>query len=173
MSTAVDFERKAELVVTKTVQTHLAARGVSSVYLRPAVVHRGGQLTHEQALMKISQPMEEIGGQALHPKSLKLLWEVTISKEVWKEPLSIIQRKRQPNWRLRRGGRQVSGGGQFTQCVASSTLGRLEYNLRFASFQCAMPKNRRNQFRRTLVIDGICNKTTIPLVQSAEIEQSC
>ncbi|GLT12892.1 hypothetical protein GCM10007928_51250 [Sulfitobacter porphyrae] len=27
MSTAVDFERGAELVATKTVQTHLAARG--------------------------------------------------------------------------------------------------------------------------------------------------
>ena len=90
------------------------------------------------------QAMEEIGGQALNPKSLKLLWEVTISKEVWKEPLSIIQRKRQPNWCLRRGGSQVSGGGQFTQRVASSTLGRLEHNLRIASFQCPMPKNRRD-----------------------------
>lgn len=29
MSTAVDFEREAELVATKTVQTHLAARGGS------------------------------------------------------------------------------------------------------------------------------------------------
>ena len=111
MSTAVDFEREAALVTTKTVQTHLVARGGSSVYLRPADVHRGGQETHEQALMKIWPPMEEIGGQASHPKCLKLLWEVTVSKEVWKEPLSIIQRKRQPNWRLRRGGRQVSGGG--------------------------------------------------------------
>jgi hypothetical protein len=27
--------------------------------------------------------MKEIGGQALHPKCLKLLWEVTVSKEVW------------------------------------------------------------------------------------------
>jgi hypothetical protein len=53
MSTAVDFEREAALVATKTVQTHLAARGGSSVYLRPADVHRGGQVTHEQALMKI------------------------------------------------------------------------------------------------------------------------
>ena len=97
MSTAVDFEREAALVATKTVQTHLAARGGSSVYLRPADVHRGGQVTHEQALMKISQAMEKIGGQALNPKSLKLLWEVTISKEVWKEPLTIIQRERQPN----------------------------------------------------------------------------
>ena len=111
MSTAVDFEREAALVATKTVQTHLAARGGSSVYLRPAGVHRGGQVTHEQALMKIWPPMEEIGGQALHPKCLKLLWEVTVSKEVWKEPLSIIQRKRQTNGCLRRGGRQVSGGG--------------------------------------------------------------
>ena len=173
MSTAVDFEREAALVATKTVQTHLAARGGSSVYLRPADVHRGGQVTHEQALMKIWPPMEEIGGQALHPKCLKLLWEVTVSKEVWKEPLSIIQRKRQPNWRLRRGGRHVSGGGQFTQRVASSTLGCLEHNLRIASFQCPMPKNRRDQFRCALVIDGICNKTTIPFVQSAKIEQSC
>lgn len=144
MSTAVDFEREAELVVTKTVQTHLAARGGSSVYLSPADVHRGGRVTQEQALMKISQPMEEIGGQPLHPKSLKLLWEVTISKEVWKEPLSIIQRKRQTNGCLRRGGSQVSGGGQFTQRVASSTLGRLEHNLRIASFQCPMPKYRRD-----------------------------
>ena len=142
MSTAVDFEREAALVTTKTVQTHLVARGGSSVYLRPADVHRGGQVTHEQTLMKISQAKEEIGGQALNPKSLQLLWEVTISKEVWKEPLSIIQRKRQPNWRLRRDGGQVSGGGQFTQRVTSSTLGRLEHNLRVASFQCTMPKNR-------------------------------
>jgi hypothetical protein len=101
-------------------------------------------MTHEKALMKISPPMEEIGGQALHPKSLKLLWKVTISKEVWKKPLSIIQRKRQPNWRLRRDGSQVSGGGQFTQCVTSSTLGRLEHNQRIASLQCPMPKNRRD-----------------------------
>ncbi len=101
MSTAVDFEREAEIVATKTVQTHLAARGGFSVYLRPADVHRCGQMTHEQPLMKISQPIEEIGSQALQPKSLELLWEVTISKEVWKEPLSIIQRKRQPNGRLR------------------------------------------------------------------------
>ena len=71
MSTAVDFEREAALVATKTVQTHLAARGGSSVYLRPAGVHRGGQVTHEQALMKISQAKEEIGGQALNPKSLQ------------------------------------------------------------------------------------------------------
>ena len=173
MSTAVDFEREAALMRTTTVQTHLAARGGSSVYLRPADVHCGGQVTHERTLMEISPPMEEMGGEALHPKSLALLWEVTISKEVWKESLSIIQRKRQPNWRLRRGRSQVSSGGQFTQRVASSTLGRLEHNLRVTTFQCAMPKNRRNQFRRSLVIDGICNKTTIPLVQSAEIEQSC
>lgn len=144
MSTAVDFEREAGLVATKPVQTQLAARRGSSVCLRPADVHRGGQVTHEQALMKISQAMEEIGGQALNPKSLKLLWEVTISKEVWKEPLSIIQRKRQPNWRLRRDGSQVSGGGQFTQRVASGALGCLEHNLRIASFQCPMPKNRRD-----------------------------
>ena len=144
MSTAVDFEREAALVATKTVQTHVAARGGSSVYLRPADVHRGGQVTHEQALMKIWPPMEEIGGQPLHPKCLKLLWEVTVSKEVWKEPLSIIQRKGQPNGRLRRGGRHVSGGGQFTQRVASSTLGRLEHNLRVASFHCPMTKNRRD-----------------------------
>ena len=90
MSTAVDLEREAALVATKTVQTHIAARGGSSVYLRPADVHRGGQVTHEQALMKIWPPMEEIRGQALLPKCLKLLWEVTVSKEVWKEPLSII-----------------------------------------------------------------------------------
>ena len=144
MSTAVDFEGEAAPVATKTVQTHLAARCGSSVNLRRAGVHRGGQMTHEQALMKISPPMEEIGGQALHPKSLKLLWEITISKEVWKEPLSIVQRKRQPNWRLRRDGSQVSRGGQFAQRVASSTLGRLEHNLRIASFQCPMPKNRRD-----------------------------
>ena len=144
MSTAVDFEREAALVATKTVQTHIAARGGSSVYLRPADVHRGGQVTHEQDLMNIWPLMEEIGGQAIHPKCLKLLWEATVSKEVWKEPLSIIQRKRQTNGCLRRGGRQVSGGGQFTQRVASSTLGRLEHNLRVASFQCAMPKNRRD-----------------------------
>src|SRR6056297_544863 len=104
---------------------------------------------------------------------LALRQKVTISKEVWKKPLSIIQRKRQPHRRLRRCGGQVSGGGQFTQRVASGTLGCLEHNLRIASFQCPMPKNRRDEFRRSLVIDGICNKTTIPLVQSAEIEQSC
>jgi hypothetical protein len=101
MSTAVDFERETALMATTTVQTHLAARGGSSVYLRPADVHRGGQVTHERALLEISPAMEEICGQALHPKSLELLWEVTITKKVWKEPLSIIQRKRQPNWRLR------------------------------------------------------------------------
>ena len=144
MSTAVDFEREAVIMAPTTVQTHLAARGGSSVYLRPADVHRGGQVTHEQALMEISPAMEEICGQALHPKSLELLWEVTITKKVWKEPLSIIQRKRQPNGRLRRGGSQVSSGRQFTQCVTSSTLGRLEHNLRLASFQCPMPKNRRD-----------------------------
>lgn len=66
MSTAVDFERKAALVATKTVETHLAARGGSSVYLRPNDVHRGGHVTHEQALMKISPPIKEIGGQAIH-----------------------------------------------------------------------------------------------------------
>lgn len=144
MSTAVDFEREAALTATTTVQTQLAARDGCSVYLRPADVHRGGQVTHKRALMEISPPMEEIEGQPLLPESLSLLWDVTISKEVWKEPLSIIQRKRQPNWRLRRGGSQVSGGGQFAQRVASSTLGRLEHNLRVASFQCAMPKNRRD-----------------------------
>jgi len=144
MSTAVDFEREAALMRTTTVQTNLAARGGTSVYLSPADVHRGGQVTHERTLIEISPPMEEIGGQASKPESLKLLWEVTISKQVWKEPLSIIQRKRQPNWRLRRGGSQVSSGGQFTQRVASSTLGRLEHYLRVASFQCAMPKNRRD-----------------------------
>ena len=144
MSTAVDFEREAVIMAPTTVQTHLAARGGSSVYLRPADVHRGGQVTHEQALMKIWPPMEEIGGQALHPKCLKLLWEVTITKKVWKEPLSIIQRKRQPNGRLRRGGSQVSSGSQFAQRVASRTLRRLEHNLRIASFQCPMPKNRRD-----------------------------
>ena len=36
MSTAVDFEQKAVLVATKTAQTHLAKRGGSSVYLKPA-----------------------------------------------------------------------------------------------------------------------------------------
>lgn len=82
MSTAVDFEREAALMATTAVQTHLAVRGGSSVYLRPADVHRGGQVTHERALMKISPPMEEIGGRTLHPKYLELLWEVTISKEV-------------------------------------------------------------------------------------------
>jgi len=101
MSTAVDFEREAEIMATTTVQTHLAARGGSAVYIRPADVHRGGQVTHERALLEISPAMEEIYGQALHPKSLELLWEVTITEKVWKEPLSIIQRKRQPNWRLR------------------------------------------------------------------------
>src|SRR6056297_766408 len=173
MSTAVDFEREAALMAATTVQTHLAARGGCSVYLRPADVHRGGQVPHERPLMEISPPMKKIGGQALHPKSLELLWEVTISKQVWKEPLSIIQRKRQPNGRLRRGGSQVSSGSQFAQRVASRTLRRLEHNLRLATFQRTMPKNRRNQFRCALVIDGICNKTTIPLVQSAEIEQFC
>jgi len=144
MSTAVDFEREAALMAITTVQTHVAARGGFSVYLRSADVHRGGQVTHERALLEISPPMEEIGGQALHPKSMELLWEVTISKEVWKEPLSIIQGKRQTNGCLRRDGSQVSGGGQFTQRVASGTLGRLEHNLRIASFQRPMPKNRRD-----------------------------
>ena len=91
-----------------------------------------------------SQAIKEIGGQALNPKSLQLLWEVTISKEVWKEPLSIIQRKRQPHRSLRRCGGQVSGGREFAQRIACRTLGRLEHNLRVASFQCAMPKNRRD-----------------------------
>ncbi len=145
MSTAVDFEREAAVMATTTIQTHLAARGGSSVYLRPAGVHRGGQVTHERALIEISQAMEEICGQALHPKSLELLCEVTITKKVWKEPLSIIQLKRQPNWPLRRDGSQVSGSGQFVQRVASSTLGRLQHNLRVASFQCTMPKNRRDR----------------------------
>lgn len=62
MSTAVDSEGEADLVATISVQTHLVARGGSSIYLRPADVHRGGQVTHEQALVKISQPMEEVGG---------------------------------------------------------------------------------------------------------------
>ena len=44
MSTAVDFEREAALVATKTAQTQLAVRGGSSVCLRPANVHRGGHL---------------------------------------------------------------------------------------------------------------------------------
>jgi len=144
MSTAVDFKREAALMAATTVQTLLAARGGCSVYLRPADVHRGGQVPHERPLMEISPPMKEIGGQALHPKSLELLWEVAISKQVRKEPLSIIQRKRQPNWRLRRGGSQVSGGGEFAQRIACRTLGRLEHNLRVTTFQCPMPKNRRD-----------------------------
>src|SRR6056297_944958 len=99
--------------------------------------------------------------------------QVTISKEVWKDPLSIIQRKRQPHWSLRRCGGQVSGGRELAQRTACGTLGRLEHNLRVTTFQCTMPKNGRNQIGCAFVIDGIRNKTTIALVQSAEIEQLC
>lgn len=104
---------------------------------------------------------------------LALHRQVTVTKKVFKEPFSIIQRKRHPNGRLRRGGSQVSGSSQFAQRFASSTLGRLEHNLRVALSKAPCRSNGGDQFRRSLVIDGFCNRTTIPLIQFAKIEEFC
>ena len=38
----------------------------------------------------ISPPMKEVSGQRFLPACLALLWEITITKQAWKEPLSII-----------------------------------------------------------------------------------
>ena len=81
---------------------------------------------------------------------LALHRQVTVTKKVCKKSLSIIQRKRQPNGRLRRGGSQVSGSGQFVQRDASSTLGRLEHNLRVALSRAPCRSNGGDQFRRSL-----------------------
>ena len=57
---------------------------------------------------------------------------IKITKQKRKEPRSIVPRKRRPHRSFCRAGTQVSSGGQFAQCSASSTIRSLENNLRIA-----------------------------------------
>lgn len=97
-----------------------------------------------EPLRKKWHPTKEVENQPSIPGSPALLRSITISKEIWKEPLSIIESKRQTNRCLRRDGNQVSSGGQFAQHVANRPLGNLKLNLRFNAFQCTMSKNCRD-----------------------------
>ena len=114
---------------------------------------------------------------AIQPKAVCLpypsLRQVTIAKQVREKTFPVVHWESQPHRRLRRRRGQVSGGGELAERIACGALGSLEHDLGIAPIQSTMPKNGRNQFGCPFVIDGIRNKKTIALVQSAEVEQLC
>lgn len=102
------------------------------------------------------------------PPSLR---QVSVGKQVWKEPFTTFHRKRQANRGLRGCGRQVSGRSQFAERVAGRSLGGLEHDLRVAALQCAMSQDGGDQVGRAPVINRIFDKAPVTLLQSIEVKQ--